>query len=102
MTTETTTLSTRRCIVETEKASRYLQQLCKHFQHKIPAEFDTEQGKITFPMGVCTLKAEGTVLTMDVTAADSAALDRLQDVVGSHFIRFAFREPQNDLIWQTI
>ncbi len=25
--------------IQTEYASRYLQQLCKHFAHKTPAEF---------------------------------------------------------------
>lgn len=43
--------------VSSDRASRYLQQLCKHFAHKVPVEFTTETGQITFPFGTCTLHA---------------------------------------------
>lgn len=45
-------------------------------------------------MGVCTLDAEaapGTLL-MRASAADETALATLQEVVGRHLERFAFRE----------
>lgn len=32
--------------VVTEHASRYLQQLCKHWAHKFPVEFDLNHGTI--------------------------------------------------------
>ncbi|BCH25514.1 DUF2218 domain-containing protein [Mesorhizobium sp. L-8-3] len=79
-------------VVTTEMASRYLQQLCKHFAHKIPAEFTPEQGTITFPFGVCSLTAQGNRLTMTVTTESEADLPRMQDVVASHLERFAFRD----------
>ena len=34
--------------IETEYASRYLQQLCKHFAHKIPVAFSKTDGRIAF------------------------------------------------------
>jgi hypothetical protein len=37
--------------VPTESASRYLQQLAKHWSHKMAVTFTAEEGTITFPNG---------------------------------------------------
>jgi uncharacterized protein len=60
--------------IPTPQASRYLSQLCKHFQHKIPVTLEDGSGQITFPMGICTLHANADLLTLSVDAADSAQL----------------------------
>ena len=79
--------------IPTPQASRYLQQLCKHFGHKIPVSFDPSQGRIEFEAGVCELYAsEPGVLRLRVSARDAEGLARLEGVVGSHLARFAFRE----------
>lgn len=80
--------------VATPKASSYLQQLCKHFGHKVPARFDAAEGRVAFAMGDCLLRAspDGGVLTMTVSAATDADLGRVQEIVGGHLERFAFRE----------
>lgn len=78
--------------IKTEKGSRYLQQLCKHFGHKIPVEFDAHSGQIAFPFGTCRLGASAGGLSVSCNAADEAQLTRLQEVIGSHLLRFAFRE----------
>ncbi|MDR3471378.1 MAG: DUF2218 domain-containing protein [Devosia sp.] len=87
--------------VATTSARRYLGQLCKHFQHKLPATYDElyRHGRIEFPIGVCELEAadEG-ALTMRVFATSAADLDKLQEVVARHLERFAFRETLN-LTW---
>ena len=81
--------------VATDVPRRYLGQLCKHFQHRLPVELTETQGRIEFPMGICTLdaQAEPGTLLMLATASDEAALTRLEEVVGRHLERFAFREP---------
>ncbi len=79
--------------IESERASIYLQQLCKHFAHKIPVEFTPEQGQITFSSGICRLEAKDGVLTLKAEAEDAAKLAQVQDVTERHLIRFAFREP---------
>lgn len=84
--------------VTTEMASRYLQQLCKHFAHKVPAEFTPEAGTITFPMGKCTLEAQGNLLAVAVTAETDADLERMKEVVASHLERFAFRD-KPEIVW---
>lgn len=90
-TTSTPTLR-RRAEIPTPQASRYLQQLCKHFQHKIPVTFDPTEGRIEFSMGISELRAEPAVLVLEVVARDPADLPTLEDVIARHLVRFAFRE----------
>ena len=35
--------------VETENASKYLVQLCKHFAHKVDVDYDQTQARVEFP-----------------------------------------------------
>jgi len=79
--------------VEMAVPSRYLTQLCKHFEHKLPVTHDGKRGSIAFSAGTCALEAEDGVLVLRVSTEDEAALDRLEDVVARHLLRFAFREP---------
>jgi hypothetical protein len=79
--------------VETDRASIYLQQLCKHFAHKRPVEFTPEAGRIELSAGICRLEASGGVLTIRAEAGDAEALAQLQDVIVKHLARFAFRNP---------
>ena len=92
MPTDTTARLRNTAIVTTPKAEGYAAQLCKHFAHKLPAGFEGSDGEIAFPMGTCRLHAEGETLTLTVEGADAAAVERLQQVVASHLLRFAFRE----------
>ena len=99
MTAQTHSPSTveRVALVPTEHASRYLQQLCKHFGHKIEVAFDEKAGRIAFPYGDCRLSVVDGNLRIALTAADNDILDRLTNVVVSHLARFAFRE---ELVYQ--
>jgi hypothetical protein len=78
--------------ITTEYASRYLQQLCKHFAHKRPVTFDQHAGEISFSIGDCGLKAEGNTLRLSLTAPNGEDMEQLKDVVVRHLVRFAFRE----------
>jgi hypothetical protein len=78
--------------IPTASASRYLQQLCKHFAHKLPVEYDPTIGKISFKIGDCDLRAEPDALHLALTAPDPEQLEPLKDVVIRHLERFAFRE----------
>lgn len=78
--------------IPTEHASKYLQQLCKHFGHRIPATFDAANGHLTFEMGTTALRAEPGLLVLRNEAPETAGLARLEEVVASHLVRFAFRE----------
>jgi hypothetical protein len=87
--------------VETERASIYLQQLCKHFAHKIPVTFTPEQGQITFSAGICRLEASDGILVLGAEAEDDARLRQLQSVIDNHLLRFAFRDPPK-IEWRAV
>lgn len=83
----------------TPKASGYLQQLCKHFAHKIPVNFSETSGEISFPIGTCTLAASENDLQITVTAATLEQLERAKKIIDSHLERFAFREGFKTMHW---
>jgi hypothetical protein len=77
--------------VPTAHASRYLQQLCKHWSHKFPVQFTPEAGRIEMSAGVLMLDADAEGLGLRLTA-EPADLERMEGVVAAHLERFAFRE----------
>ena len=48
---------------QTENGSKYLQQLCKHFGHKIETSYDSEKGYAAFEMGTAYMTADSKGLT---------------------------------------
>src|SRR5437588_3776446 len=86
--------------IPTASASRYLQQLCKHWSHKFAVEFTPEHGTIPFDATrSCTLDASPDLLSLRVEAADDATLEHTQGVVINHLKRFAFRENLDAVTW---
>lgn len=86
--------------IQTEAASRYLQQLCKHWSHKFAVEFTPEQGRIPFDdTRTCLLEAADGTLNLRIEAGDEAALERTQGTVIEHLKRFAFREDLGEVTW---
>ena len=84
----------------TANASRYLQQVCKHWSHKFAVEFTPERGRVPFSDDrVCVFDAEPQALVIHLEAPDEASLTRLQGVVVDHVKRFAFREALGEIAW---
>lgn len=86
--------------VPTANGSRYLQQLCKHWSHKMPVEFDAEKGHIAFPGGAIAelvARTDALVVMLDVPEGEDVA--RMQRVVAEHLDRFAFREAPLAFDW---
>ncbi|MQB45589.1 DUF2218 domain-containing protein [Rhizobium sp. ICMP 5592] len=85
--------------VKTDHASRYLQQLCKHWSHKFTIEFNETAGKVPFsPETSLDLAADASALLMTLHVENPQDLDRMQNVVADHLKRFAFRE-ELDVVW---
>ncbi len=84
---------------ETENASKYLQQLCKHFAHKIDVRYDAVSGEIKLPPGPARLAADETSLTVEITADDAESLERARHIIDDHLKRFAFREGFEAMAW---
>ncbi|RVU15669.1 DUF2218 domain-containing protein [Methylobacterium oryzihabitans] len=87
-----------RAVVGTAHASRYLQQLCKHWSHTFETEFDPTHGRIALPLGEARLAAGPEALTIDLATDDAASLPDFQGVLVRHLERFAFRETL-EIVW---
>ncbi|CEJ11307.1 DUF2218 domain-containing protein [Phreatobacter sp. AB_2022a] len=78
--------------VTTANASRYLQQLCKHWSHKFEVKFDAHTGTVPFnETAQLVLTANGDILSLRLDAP-AERLQTLEQVVEDHLKRFAFRE----------
>lgn len=84
--------------VSTTHASRYLQQLAKHFGHKVLVTFTPSEGEVTLPFGTCEMAATDAALRVTVLG-EARDIARLERFVGDHLARFAFRENPT-LTWQ--
>lgn len=78
--------------VKSERASRYLVQLCKHFSHKAPADYDEARGQVDFQPGLCVMSAADNRLTLRCEALSESDLHRVKDIVADHLVRFAWQE----------
>ncbi len=98
--------------VPTAHASKYLQQLCKHWQHNLRVEFTPDHGTVTFPKdargadwprdGLVTFDAGPETLTVRIDASVGEQLEGLQGAVARHLDRFAFREAPLAFDWRAI
>jgi hypothetical protein len=108
--------------VDTDRPGRYLTQTCQHLSNQgrhltgggrhlrlrpggdhggrrpVPAEqvrvdWTETEGKVTFPGGQCIMRASGNALLLHAEAADGAALEFIENLIGSHLARFSRREP---------
>ena len=88
--------------VPTHSASKYLQQLAKHWSHKMEVTFSEEEGRIAFPNGVVLeMRADSETLDVALTVPEGEDVDRTRGVVSSHLDRFAFREAPLTFDWVT-
>jgi len=86
--------------VPTANGARYLQQLCKHWSHKLDVRLSDSEGIVRFPNAVATMSADAEALTVVVEAGDGETLQRMKGVVASHLDRFAFREAPLPFEWK--
>jgi len=91
-----------KAVISTQNGSKYLQQLSKHWAHKIPTlTYDAKQAHIPFNENVVLeLMADEEKLTAQISAPDVETLTRYREVFVNHIVRFAFRETL-DIIWQS-
>lgn len=98
--------------VPTPNGSRYLQQLCKHWQHNLAVEFTPEHGTVVFPKdargaewpgdALVTFDAREGVLDIRIDASVEEQLERLKGAVARHVDRFAFREGELVYDWKAL
>jgi len=96
--------------VPTLHASRYLQQLCKHWGHNLTVAFNETTGTVTFPRkargadwpgdATLTMQAHGDSLECRLEASANEQLKALKGAVARHLDRFAFREAPLQFDWR--
>jgi len=97
--------------VKTDNASRYLQQLCKHWAHNLDVNFDKTLGEVVFPRNArggdwpgdakVTFEAGEDGLDCRIDATAEGQLEGLKGAVARHLDRFAFREAPFTYDWRT-
>lgn len=108
--TEHASTHTATALVPTDSASRYLQQLCKHWSHNLDVEFTPEHGRVVFPRdnrgaehpgdGIVTFDAVDGGLQVRIDATSPEQLAGLEGAIERHLDRFAFREAPLTYDWQ--
>ncbi|WP_417270373.1 DUF2218 domain-containing protein [Celeribacter sp.] len=83
----------------TANGSKYLQQLCKHFAHKIDVEFTETDGTCTFPFGTAVLNATDAGLTVECDLEKAEQVEMFHNVIDKHLAKFAFRENFEAMTW---
>lgn len=86
--------------VRSERASRYLVQMCKHFRHKVEAEWTDVAGHVDFAPGLCDMRVEDGELIMLCQASNEQELGRIKYIVENHLVRFGWRE-EIELSWRS-
>ena len=96
-------------MVPTASASKYLQQVCKHWEHNLAVTYDAHQGTVTFPRdargaawagdAVVTFTAHPDALECRIAASEPGQLEGLKGAVARHLDRFAFREAPLAFDW---
>lgn len=99
-----------RARVPTASASKYLQQLCKHWQHDLVVEFTSDHGSVIFPKdargaqwpadAMVTFDARAETLDVCIDASVEGQLEGLKGAVARHLDRFAFREAPLAFDWR--
>ena len=107
---QTGTAQTSVATVPTAHGSRYLQQLCKHWGHRLAVDFTPQRGTVIFPRDArgadwpgdakLTLDARDDALECRLDASANAQLEALKGTVARHLDRFAFREAPLAFDWR--
>lgn len=84
---------------KTANGSKYLQQLCKHFAHKISVKYSETKGECDFEMGKAYLSADEDGLTVRFELRDQEHVAMARGAIDSHLKKFAFREAFEHMDW---
>jgi hypothetical protein len=97
--TESISMPIAKANVPTVNAAKYMQQLCKHWSHKLDVDLSEQRGVVKFPAAVATFEPRSDALEVKIEGEEGEAIERLKGVVASHLDRFAFREAPLRFDW---
>jgi hypothetical protein len=67
--------------VPTANGAKYMQQLCKHWSHKLEVDFSEQEGVVKFPAAVATFDARADALQVTIEGEESEAVERMKGAV---------------------
>jgi len=76
----------------TDRAPRYLKQLCKHLSEKIDVEYDETSGVVRYKDAVATLTATDRALEYAISGATDLHAYRAMGIVAGHLEKFGARD----------
>jgi len=86
----------------TPHASKYVQQLAKHFAHKLDVTHTPTEATLAFDFGTVHASADPERLTVRIELKELSFAPRARDVVDRHLARFAFRESFQHMRWDGV
>lgn len=89
---------TARADVRTETPERYAKQLVEHLGHRVSFTTDGATSTAEIAGGIGSVEVGEGVLVLRAEAGDQETLDRVQDVLGRHLVRFG-RRAELDVVW---
>lgn len=83
-----------RAIIKTDNASKYLQQLAKHWSHKFPeTTFNEQEAHIPFSGDVTIdMFSEPASLVVQILTPNEFEALKIEGIFSQHIVRFAFKE----------
>lgn len=87
-------------VVSTESGWKYVQQLCKHWAHKLEVDLTDQKGVVKFAEATAVMTSDAKSLSVEIEAVSEEVLERMKGVVSSHLDRFAFREAPLPFDWK--
>jgi len=86
---------------ETAHAAKYIQQLCKHFGHKVAVEYTADEGRAELPIGPAIMRAREDALLIEIHLTDPDMIEQAHHIIDSHLVTFAFREKFAEMDWDS-
>lgn len=83
----------------TENAAKYLQQLAKHFAHKIQVDLTDTTADFALQSASVRLTAQPEGLRAEIGSDTAAGLIEARFVIDKHLVTYAFREAFIGMNW---
>ena len=88
--------------VPTANGAKYMQQLCKHWSHKLEVDLSEQEAWSSFRPQSPSFEPGTDALSVTIESEEGEAVERMKGVVASHLDRFAFREAPLRFDWAEV
>ncbi|ADW70698.1 DUF2218 domain-containing protein [Granulicella tundricola] len=81
-----------RAELRTTHAVEYLRELCRHWAHRFPVEYDDTHGKIKLDRAICTLMSAPAALSVYLEVEDAADQDDAEKLIADRLRHIGSQE----------